>query len=71
MVSRKNITVTREKPTGLNTHFNVPGQGEVTRGELARQVSRGEHDGYHTRKLPDGRTIVASNPNGSPTDNLS
>ena len=70
MPNRKNITVTREKPTGLNTHFNVPGQGEVTRGELARQVRRGEHEGYHTRTLSDGRTIVASNPDGSERNNL-
>ncbi|MBM1814438.1 hypothetical protein [Pseudosulfitobacter pseudonitzschiae] len=70
MAAKKNITVTREKPTGLNTHFNVPGQGEVTRGELARQVGQGRHEGYHTRKLPDGRTIVASNPDGSDKNNL-
>lgn len=70
MASRKSITVSREKPTGLNTHFNVPGQGEVTRGELVRQVSQGQHAGYHTRRLPDGRTIVASNPDGSERNNL-
>lgn len=70
MSNRKKITVTRESSTGLNTHFNVPGQGEVTRGELASQVNRGEHAGYHTRKLPDGRTIIASNPDGSESNNL-
>ena len=70
MASRKSITVSREKPSGLNTHFNVPGQGEVTRGELARQVGQGQHAGYHTRKLPDGRTTVASNPDNSENNNL-
>jgi hypothetical protein len=70
MVNRKPITVSREKPTGLNTHFNVPGQGEMSRGELARQVIQGRHTGYHTRKLPDGRTSVASNPDGSEGNNL-
>jgi hypothetical protein len=69
-MASKKITVTRETSTGLNTHFNVPGQGQVTRGELSRQVNRGDHPGYHTRTLSDGRTIVASNPDGSDRNNL-
>lgn len=67
---RKKITVTRERVSGLNTHFNVPGQGEVTRGQLADQVDRGLHEGYHTRRLSDGRRIIASNPDGSEGNNL-
>ena len=70
MAGRKKITVTRETPSGLNTHFNVPGQGEVTRGRLADQIERGLHDGYHTRRLQDGRRIIASNPDGSESNNL-
>lgn len=65
----KKITVARERPSGLNTHFNVPGQGVVTRGELARQVSRGQHSDYHVRNV-DGRRIIASNPDGSTRNNL-
>lgn len=68
-MSRKKITVTRETETGLNTHFNVPGRGEMTRGRLASEVEAGQHDGYHVRRV-DGRRIVASNPNGSESDNL-
>ena len=68
-MSRKRITVSRETDTGLNTHFRVPGQGEVPRGRLADQVEAGLHDGYHVRRV-DGRRIVASNPNGSESDNL-
>lgn len=66
---KKSITVAREKPSGLNTHFNVPGQGVVTRGVLAGQVQRGEHDGYHVRRV-DGRRVIASNPDGSTRNNL-
>lgn len=69
-MARKRIEVTRETDTGLNTHFNVPGQGEVTRGELTKQVRRGLHEGYHVRKLPDGKSIVASNPDSSKGNNL-
>jgi len=70
MANRKDITVTRESDSGLNTHFHVPGRGEVTRGQLAREVDRGLHQGYHTRVISGGRRIVASNPDGSEGNNL-
>ncbi|MCR8547190.1 DUF3892 domain-containing protein [Salipiger sp. P9] len=69
-MAKKRITVTRESESGLNTHFNVPGQGEITRGRLADQIERGQHPDYHVQKLPDGRRIPRSNPNGSENDNL-
>ena len=69
MTTKKNITVTRETSTGLNTHFNVPGRGEVPRRTLAGEVDAGKHPGYHTRAV-DGRKIVASNPDGSTSNNL-
>lgn len=68
-MAKKNITVTRETASGLNTHFNVPGRGEVTRGQLVREVQVGKHPGYHTRDV-NGRRIVASNPDGSERNNL-
>ncbi len=68
-MASKKITVTRESSTGLNTHFNVPGQGELTRGQLANQVEAGMHPEYHVRRV-EGRRIIASNPNGTEGDNL-
>ncbi len=68
-MASKKITVTRESSTGLNTHFNVPGQGEVTRAKLVREVDAGKHPGYHTR-THDNLTYVASNPDGSAKNNL-
>ena len=68
-MARKKITVTRETETGLNTHFHVPGHGELTRGQLADRVEQGREPGYHVRRV-DGRRIIASNPNGSEADNL-
>jgi len=62
-MAKKLTTVTRESPTGLNKHFNVPRRGEVSRGRLAGEVERGAHPGYHVRRV-DGRRIVASNPDG-------
>lgn len=67
---KRRITVTRETDSGLNTHFEVLGQGEVTRGRLADQIERGLHPDYHIQKLPDGRRIPRSNPNGRTSDNL-
>ena len=67
-MSKKRITVTRER-NGLNTHFHVPGQGEVPRGRLADQIERGEHPGYHIRAM-EGRRIPVSNPDGSEGNNL-
>ena len=69
IMARQKITVTRETETGLNTHFRVTGQGEITRGRLADQVEAGQHEGYHVRRV-DGRRIIASNPIGSEADNL-
>jgi hypothetical protein len=68
-MAAKKITVTRENTTGLNTHFNVPGQGEMTRGQLATQIERGNIDGYHVRRI-EGRRIIASNPDGTESNNL-
>jgi len=65
----KRITVAQENPSGLNTHFNVPGQGIVPRGRLADQVERGQHEGYHVRHV-NGQRIIASNPDGSDKNNL-
>lgn len=69
-MAKKRITVSRESETGLNTHFDVRGRGEMTRGQLATEIERGLHEGYHVQKLPDGRRIPRSNPNGSENDNL-
>ena len=68
-MAKKNITVSRETSSGLNTHFKVPGRGEITRGQLSREVDAGKHPGYHTRKV-NGQRIVASNPDGSEKNNL-
>lgn len=69
MAKAPRITVTRESETGLNTHFDVPGQGEMTRGRLADRVEAGLEPNYHVRRV-EGRRIIASNPNGSESDNL-
>jgi len=68
-MANKKITVIRETPTGLNTHFDVPSQGVVTRGRLADQIERGQHPDYHVRRV-DGRRIIASNPDSSDKNNL-
>lgn len=69
-MARKKITVTRETESGLNTHFHVPGKGQMTRGQLADRIEQGLEPGYHVQHLPDGRRIPRSNPNGQESDNL-
>ena len=69
-MARKRITVARERDSGLNTHFNVPGLGVLTRGQLADRIEAGREADYHVQTLPDGRRIPRSNPNGSENDNL-
>ena len=65
----KNIKTTRESPTGRNTHFAVPKQGEVTRSNLVRQIERGRHPGYHVRHI-NGVATPVSNPDRSERNNL-
>lgn len=65
----KNIRTTRETSTGRNTHFKVPGQGEITRGKLVQQIERGKHDDYHIRSINGVKTPV-SNPDRSKGNNL-
>ncbi|MGB1236222.1 MAG: DUF3892 domain-containing protein [Planktomarina sp.] len=66
----KKITVVKENKNGLNTHFNVPGEGTVTRGKLADDIEDGKHPDYHVRKMKDGKRIIASNPDKSGSNNL-
>jgi len=68
-MAAKKITVIRETTTGLNTHFDVPGHGEMTRGQLANQIERVGIEGYHVRRV-EGRRIIASNPDSSRDNNL-
>ncbi|TRD23470.1 hypothetical protein [Palleronia caenipelagi] len=68
-MSKKKISVISESRTGLNQVFDVLGQGAVRRGELANQVERGRHQGYHVRRV-NGHRVIASNPDGSTDNNL-
>lgn len=68
-MATKRVTVAQETSSGLNTRFNVAGQGVVPRGKLADQVEQGQHPGYHVRRL-DGQRIIASNPDGKKDNNL-
>ena len=65
----KNVRVTRETESGLNTHFTKPGVGEMTRGEFVRRIQQGKEPDYHVRKI-GGRNIPASNPDRSDDNNL-
>jgi hypothetical protein len=68
-MSKSKITVTSESESGRNTRFDVPGQGEITRQALVRQIRDGQHEGYHVRVI-NGLATPVSNPNGSDRDNL-
>ncbi len=65
----KKIIVTHESKTGRNTRFRVPGQGEISRRELAQQIRNGDHPDYHVRVL-NGLATPVSNPDRSKGNNL-
>jgi len=64
------LKVTKESNTGLNTQFKDTRTGrKMTRGKCADRVSAGNYPGYHVRKV-NGKRIVASNPDGTKSNNL-
>ncbi len=70
MSSGRNVRVTRETDSGLNTQFIDESTGQtMTRGQFASQIEAGNYPEYHVRRV-DGRRIPASNPNSSEGDNL-
>ncbi len=70
MSGKKNVRVTREKPTGRNERFLDPDKGrEMSRTEFADRIDNGEYSGYHVRDINNKRTPV-SNPDKSEGNNL-
>lgn len=65
----KRIRTTEETDSGRNVRFNVPGQGEMSRRTLVRQIEAGLHPDYHVREINGLKTPV-SNPDGSKGNNL-
>lgn len=65
----KNVRVTRETSSGLNTKFTKPGVGSMTRGEFVKRINAGKEPDYHVRKI-NGRNVPASNPDPSKGNNL-
>ena len=69
-MARKPFRTTRETETGRNTHFENPWTGrELTRGQFVKEIERGDHPGYHVRKI-NGVDTPVSNPDGKPGNNL-
>lgn len=71
MAKKPSLEVAKESETGLNTRFQDNNTGEnISRSEAVKRVEAGKHPDFHTRKLDDGRKIVASNPDGRKDNNL-
>ena len=75
MTKRKNIKVTRETKSGLNTQFKDPTTGRtMSRAEFADRIESGEYEGYHIRRIEqdNGRKlrVPASNPDSLDDNNL-
>jgi hypothetical protein len=65
------LEVTSESPTGLNKRFLDTQTGkELTRGQLADAIERGEYPGYHVMVDLENRRIPRSNPDRSKANNL-
>ena len=70
-MAKGRVTVTDESDSGLNRRFRDSTTGnEMTRGQFADGIARGDYPTYHVQRLPDGRRIPRSNPNGKQGDNL-
>jgi len=65
----KNIKVTRETSTGLNTQFKIGNRQNVNRGQLVKEIQNGLHPDYHLRKI-SGKNVPCSNPDKSKSNNL-
>ncbi|MEQ8724456.1 MAG: hypothetical protein RID81_24445 [Sandaracinaceae bacterium] len=69
-MAKKPVTVTRESDSGRNERFRDPNTGkEMTRGEFANRIERGEFPDYHIRNV-GGKRTPASNPDGNKKNNL-
>lgn len=70
----KNVKVTKEKGTGLNTEFFDPSKNKtMTRGQFANAIERGEYPDYHIKHVKNGSEsmrIPASNPDKKTNNNL-
>jgi hypothetical protein len=66
----KRITVTQESDSGRNERFhdNYTGQ-DMTRGQLVREIERGNYPNYHVREINGVKTPV-SNPDSTTNNNL-
>lgn len=70
-MAKGRVTVIDESNSGMNRRFRDNWTGaEMTRGQFADEIQRGNYGDYNVQKLPDGRRIPRSNPNGSQVDNL-
>lgn len=69
-MAKQRVSVIKESKTGRNEGFRDNATGkEMTRGEFADRIQRGEYSDYHVRTV-DGKRIPASNPDGSKKNNL-
>ena len=69
-MAKKNITVTKESPSGRNERFYDPTKGtEMTRAGFVKKIEQGDYPGYHVRKVHHVKT-PASNPDKSTGNNL-
>lgn len=54
---------------GENDNYTIQGRGEVSRGNLVKEVGNGKHPN-HSIYERDGEKYVRANPDGSPKNNI-
>lgn len=70
MAKKKRISVTKESDSGRNERFRDNATGEeMTRGQFADRIERGDYPDFHVRNV-DGKRTPASNPDGNKKNNL-
>lgn len=70
MPKKPQLEVIKESSTGLNTRFrDTSTKEEMTRGEAARRVNKGDYPDYHVANY-EGTKVIRSNPDRSKSNNL-
>lgn len=65
----KKIIGQHDGQKGGNDTYSIPGRGNVSRGELVKEVKDGKHPGFMTTTI-NGKEYVKGNPDGKDSNNI-
>lgn len=72
-MKQKNLRMTQQTQSGLNTDFvNLNSGRHISREQAISQIKKDNpsYGGYHVVKNPNGKDFIRSNPDSKPQNNL-